>query len=140
MAKNGKLKRIHTYELSYAALAAAGGSGQTQFQVESDYDFWWVKSSAFVFDAAGLGVSKLQWPNIEVLLQDGKSLQQLSNQAVSVSGIFGSGEIPFILPQAHRVPGGATFTAVVTNRHATIAYSVRLCFTGVHVFRGTNGG
>ncbi len=133
---NGSLKRIHTYELTYAAVAAAAASSSpAQFQVEADYDFFWIKSSAFVYDAAGLGVSRLQWPNLEVVMQDGKSAQQLSNQAASIGALFGSGEIPFILPKPHRIPGGATFSATVTNRHTTTAYSVRLCFTGIHVYR-----
>jgi hypothetical protein len=131
-----KYERFQSYELTYTALAAAGGGDQKSFQVEVDYDFWWTKAQAFVFDAAGLGVSRLQWPNIEVLLQEGASNQQLVNQAASINSLFGSGEIPFILPRPHPVQGGSTMVATVTNRHTLTAFSVRLCFSGVQVLRG----
>ena len=130
-----KYERFQSYELTYTALAV-NGSDQKNFQVEVDYDFWWTKAQAFVFDAAGLGVSRLQWPNIEVLLQEGASNQQLVNQAASINSLFGSGEIPFILPKPHPVQGGSTMVATVTNRHTLTAFSVRLCFSGVQVLRG----
>lgn len=131
-----KYERFQSYELTFSALAASTGSDQKSFQVEVDYDFWWTKAQAFVFDAAGLGVSRLQWPNIEVLLQEGASNQQLVSQATSINSLFGSGEIPFILPKPHPIQGGSTLVATVTNKHTTTAYSVRLCFSGVQVLRG----
>ena len=39
------------------------------------------------------------------------SQQQLSNQASSIHNMFGSGQIPYILPKPHVVKGGATFNA-----------------------------
>ena len=129
-------QRFHSYELNFSALTAATGSGQDSFLVESNYDFYWMKSEAFVYDAAGLGVSTLQWPNIEVLMQDGASQQQLSNRAVALASLFGTGQIPYILPKPHAVYGGATFNATVYNKHTTTAYSVRLLFSGIHVDRG----
>lgn len=131
-----KYERFQSYELTYSALAALTGSDQKSFQVEVDYDFWWTKAQAFVFDAAGLGVSRLQWPNIEVLLQEGSSNQQLVSQATSINSLFGSGEVPFILPKPHPIQGGSTLVGTVTNKHTTTAYSVRLCFSGVQVLRG----
>lgn len=129
-------ERFANYELTFAALAASTGSSQQSFQVESNYDFWWIKAEAYVYDSAGLGVSRLQWPNLEVLISEGASNQQLMNQAVSLNSIFGSGEIPYILPRPHTIQGGSTLTATVYNKHATIAYSARLCFSGVLKLRG----
>lgn len=130
------VQRFHTYELTFAALAAGGGFSQQSFLVETLYDFWWLKSEAFIYDVNGLQVSTLQSPNLEVVLQDGMSQQQLSNQAVAVAGVFGTGQIPYILPMPHVIQGGATFSATVTNRHLAIAYSVRLLFSGIHVAKG----
>lgn len=129
-------ERFANYETTHAAMAAATGSSQQSFQIESNYDFWWIKATAFVYDAAGLGVSRLQWPNLEVLLSEGASNQQLMNQAVSLNSLFGSGEIPFILPKPHTIQGGSTLTATVYNKHTTTAYSARLCFSGVLKLRG----
>lgn len=129
--------RYFTYELTMGPLVAATGQDTDTFQVQAAYDFYWFKSEAYVYDANGLGVSTSQWPNIEVLLQDGSTTEQMSNQSASISSMFGTGQIPFILPQPHRIDAGSSFNVSVVNRHATIAYSVRLAFSGVHVFRGT---
>lgn len=129
--------RFHTYELLFAALAAGGGSASDSFQVETAFDFHWLKAQAFIYDANGLGVSTLQWPNVEVLLQDGATAQQLSNRAASIPALFGTGQIPYILPKPHRIGAGATFNATAKNLHAANAYSVRLLFSGIHVKAGT---
>ena len=137
-----KIQRFHTYELTFANLAvsagneAAGGSSQQSFLVETAYDFWWLKSQAFISTyATGQGIVTTTLPLLNVLMQDGSSQQQLSNQAQAIASIFGTGQIPYILPQPHVVAGGATFNATVTNLSTTI-YSVRLQFSGVHVERG----
>jgi len=130
-------KRFHTYELTFSALAAAA-SGSGTFLVETLYDFWWIKSQAFIFDAAGLGVSTLLLPNLEVTLQEGSSQQQLTSQAAAIAGLFGTGQLPFILPTMHVIVGGANFNVTVTNRHTATAFSARLQFSGVLVMKGTS--
>ncbi|HJX19126.1 MAG TPA: hypothetical protein VJ437_13165 [Acidiferrobacterales bacterium] len=129
-------KRFFTYEVTLGPMAAATGTDTDTFQVKADYDFYWFKSEAFVYDSNSLGVATTQWPLIEVMLQDGGSTEQLMNQAAAVNSVFGTGAIPYILPQPHKVPGGSTFNVTATNKHASIAYSVRLAFSGVHVFKG----
>lgn len=129
--------RYFSYELTLGPMVAATGQDTDTFQVQAAYDFYWFKSEAYIYDANGLGVSTLQWPNIEVLLQDGATTEQMSNQAAAINSLFGTGQIPFILPQPHKIDGGSSFNVSVFNKHATIAYSVRLAFSGVHVFKGT---
>lgn len=136
-----RVQRVAHYVMNFAALAAnnvAASTGQDSFQVDSGYDFWWMKAEAFVFDANGLGVSTLQWPRLTVLLSDGVSQQQLSDEAVAVQSIFGTGQIPYILPQPHKVEATATMNATVTNFHTVTAYSVQLVFSGLHVQKGVN--
>jgi hypothetical protein len=131
----GAVNRFFTYELTLGPMAA-GAADVDNFQVQAAYDFYWFKSEAFVYDAAGLGVSTLQWPLITVTLQDGSTTEQMTSQAAAVSSLFGTGQIPYILPQPHLVTGGSNFNVTATNGHTTTAYSVRLAFSGVHVFKG----
>ena len=141
-----RVQRFHTYQLAYANLGvsagseAAGGSATDSFLVETAYDFWWLKAQAFISTfATGQGIVTTTLPLLTVLMQDGSSQQQLSNEAVPIAAQFGTGEIPYILPQPHIIAGGATFNATVTNL-ATTAYSVRLLFSGVHVAKGQAPG
>ena len=126
-------QRFHSYRLLFAALAAAANQ-PASFQVETDYDFYWVKAEFFAYDGAGTA-TKL--PLATVLLQDGSTAQQLSNATLPVSALFGSGEIPFILPAPHLVKAGSTFNATVYNISAATVYTVYLVFSGLHVPMGT---
>lgn len=130
------LKRFHTYPLLFSALAAAGGTDAKNFQVETGYDFLWVKGQAFVYDANGLGVDPDLWPRLVVTLQDGSTQQAITTGETPIHSLFGTGSLPFILPAPHRIIGGATFNATVFNRHVANAYSVVLAFSGVHVRPG----
>lgn len=132
------VQRFQTYELTFGPLAAAGGFAQKSFQVLTSDDFWWLKSQAFFYDVNGLQISTLQSPNMDVLLQEGAAQSQFSNQAVAIASIFGTGQIPYILPAPHVIVAGATFNVIVTNRHVATQYSVRLAFSGVHVAAGTS--
>lgn len=124
------LERFHAYVMNFPALAAAGGTLQQAFQVENSYRFEMMKLSAFVYDANGLGISESVLPRLGVLLQDGASSQQLTSAEVPLRSIFGTGELPFVLPAKHIVLGGATFLATVFNRHTVTAFSAVLVFSG----------
>lgn len=130
---------FYSFELTFGPLAA-GASGSGFFQVQTDYDFFWIKSQAFVYDADGLAVDPAQWPLLTVQLQEGASSQQLTNQAAAIGSLFGTAQLPFILPRPHKVAGGATFNAAVKNAHTATAYSVALMFSGLLVPAGQGLG
>jgi len=129
------VERFHSYVLSFAAIVA-GANAPLSFQVDTGFDFIWMKSQAFIFDADGLGVSRLQLPRLTAVLQDGSTKQQITDGEVSIAALFGSGEIPYILPMRHRIIGGATFNATVFNHHNATTFGVDLVFSGAHVQRG----
>jgi hypothetical protein len=129
------LQRFHSYVLSFGAIAF-GANLPLAFQVDTGFDFIWMKASAFIYDAAGLGVSTLLLPRLTVVLQDGSTKQQITDGEVPVASLFGTGQIPYILPLRHRIVGGATFNAQVFNRHTATAFGVDLVFSGAHVQRG----
>ncbi len=132
-------ERFHNYVLSSAAIAA-GGQQVLTFLVDTGYDFIWMKSQAFVYDANGLQVSTLLMPRLTVNLQDGSSKQQVNDGEVPIAALFGTGQIPYILPVRHRIRGGMVFNATVFNRHAATAFSVDLVFSGSHVVLGQAAG
>jgi len=125
------LRRFHDYPLTFGPLAFAGGNDIKSFQVETGYDFAWLKASAFVFDANGLGVAPDSWPRLTCLLSDGSTQLQISTGEQAIGNLFGAGRYPYILPIPHILRGGQTLTAQVFNRHTATAYSVTLSFSGV---------
>lgn len=126
-------QRLHHYTMLYPAMAPAAVLPQS-FQVETDYDFYWIKAEFFAYDAAGAATKS---PLLAVLLQDGSSAQQLSNIYPPVAAVFGSGEIPYILPAPHLVKAGSTFNATVRNDSGAVTYTLYLVFSGLHVPAGT---
>ena len=129
-------ERFHSYVLSTAAALAAGANTPLNFLVDTGYDFIWMKAEAFIYDANGLQVSTLQLPRLTVILQDGSTKQAINDNEVPIAALFGTGQIPYILPTRHRIVGGATFSATIFNRHANTAFSVDLVFSGMHVAPG----
>jgi hypothetical protein len=134
-APSGRKERFHSYVLSSAAILF-GANQQLNFQVDTGYDFIWMKAQAFIYDVNGLQVSTLQLPRLTVVLTDGATKQSITDNEVPIATIFGTGQIPFILPVRHRIVGGATFNAQVINRHGATTFSVDLVFSGSHVERG----
>ncbi len=127
-------ERFHNYVVP-SGVIAAGGNAALNFLVDTGYDFIWMKSEAFIYDANGLQVSTLQLPRLTVILQDGSSKQAINDNEVPIAALFGTGQIPYILPVRHRIVGGATFNIQVFNRHNATPFSVDLVFSGSHVFK-----
>jgi hypothetical protein len=133
------MKRFYTYELTFPATGTivAGLSSQQTFQVETAFDFYWLKAQAFIYDVNGLGIVTTTLPLLTVTLQEGSTQQNLNTSETAIANIFGTAQLPYILPTSHKIVGGSSFTATVFNRHAATAYSCKLSFSGLHVPAGS---
>lgn len=123
----------YTYELAFAAIAAAGGQQSNSFQVEANSDFILHKLSymADVAVAAQTDSTRIV-PLATVLLTNSGTARQMMNAAVPIPSLFGTGQLPFILPASFLLKGNTTFTAQVTSYVvAGTVYNIRLSFHGV---------
>jgi hypothetical protein len=123
-----------TYGVSFAALAPAGTATGT-FNIEADSDFLWSKA-AFQADiaAAAFTASAQPVPNVTVLITDTGAGRQLMNVAVPLATLFGTGQLPFILPRQRRFASRSTVNVSLTNYDAAVTYNVRLSFIGQKAF------
>lgn len=119
-------KDFFTYEVDITSTIAASGSTTSTFTVQADSDFLWTKAA---YIQTGTGVPA-------ILIQDTGSGRNLMTQAVPVASIFGTGQLPFILPRQRIFVARATVTVTITNLDAvnTIT-SLRLSFIGEKGFR-----
>ena len=134
---NGKNKGFYSYTVLFVSIAPAAVPS-LPFQTDTDSDFFWMKSTMFA-DIAGAAQtdSSRVLPLLKVLLQDGASSRQLMKEELPVAALFGSGEIPYILPVPHRIAPGSTFNVSVRNYSAATTYAnVYLVFSGVKVYLG----
>jgi hypothetical protein len=128
--RNYFAKDFFTYEVDFSALLA--GSSQTQsFTIQADADFLLSKLaySANIANAAYEDATR-PIPNVSVLIQDTGSGRNLMNLAVPLASIFGTGQLPFILPRQRIFLANATVNVTLNNFDAATAYNCRLSFIG----------
>lgn len=143
MGSSGNVPRVQfwedftVYELDSGSIAAAAVNN-VNFLVQQDSAFKWMKSAYFA-DLAGAAVTSSARivPLATVQIQDGGSGRNLFSAAVPVPSIFGTGDLPFILPIPRRFKPFSQVNATVTNFSAATTYSnIRLSLIGTKVFRG----
>lgn len=124
-------KDFFTYELDFSALAASATATQT-IQIQADSDFIWQKA-CYVADiaAAAQTDSARVIPLVTVLLTDSGAGRQLMNSAVPIPALFGTGQIPFILPRPRIFRAQSVVTVQVTSYVAAgTTYNLRLSLIG----------
>ncbi len=134
-----ELRSFYVYEVQTLALAT-GGNATDQIQIESDADFWWIKS-AFWADIAGAAQtdSSRVIPNVDVQIVDTGSGRQLLNGNIPIPSIFGTGQLPFILPLPQVFKANSVVRIDFTSREAVITPNLRLAFIGYKDFGKLRG-
>lgn len=119
-------KDYFTYEVDFTAAIAASGNAVGSFTIQADSDFLWTKA-AFIQTGAGVPA---------ILIQDTGSGRNLMNQAVPVASMFGTGQLPFILPRQRIFVARAVVNVTITNLDAANPINtLRLSFIGEKGFR-----
>ena len=128
------LRSFYVYEVQTIAIVA-GGNSPDQIQVEADADFYWIKSAYFA-DLAG--VAQLEStqiiPNVDVQIVDTGSGRQLLNGNIPIPSIFGSGNLPFVLPIPQVFKANSVVRVDFTSREAAATPDIRLAFIGYKDF------
>jgi hypothetical protein len=125
----------YTYQVNFASIAA-GASASGSFQVQADSDFKWLKATCMA-DLAGVAqtVSAQVIPLVTINITDTGSGRQLMSAPVPIWNMFGTGQIPFILPVPRIFKARANVAITLANYSAATAYLVRLSFIGTKVFQ-----
>lgn len=131
-------QQFFTYVASLPAgttLAPAGSTTLT-FNIDGQSDFFWDKGMAYVDIASdGATASSLPVPGLTITITDTNSSQPLTNNPVPVSSIFGTGQLPFILPIRHVFFSKATVKLQIQNITDNSTYTrVDLVFGGIKAF------
>lgn len=129
------IKDFYIYEEDFNGLAA-GGSASGSVNIQADSDFVIQKLSYFA-DVAGAAQTENSRviPLITVLVTDSGSGRNLMESQVAVPSLFGTGQLPFILPQPKLFLARTTITLAVTNFSAATTYDLKLSLIGYKVFR-----
>ena len=117
----------------------ASGTQTDTIQIEADADFYLQKltyhcqapaATAIATDAVGLVASQRIIPPVAIQITDTGSGRQMMQNPIPIPSLFGTGELPFILPNPRLFMRNSTIQVAFTNLDATNAYTVRLAFIG----------
>lgn len=124
-------KDFFTYGIAITSSLAPAAQAPANFTLNADSDFLWQKASI----ASVTGGFLDQLPNLTILITDTATGRQLSNVALPVANSFGSGQLPFILPQPKVFQARSSVQVTVVNIDGATTYtSIYLSFIGTKLF------
>ena len=123
------------YQFPNFTSLAVGGNQTQSVIIQADSDFL-IEKLTFQADLAGVAQndSTRVIPNVTVLITDTGSGRQLSNVAVPITSLFGTGQEPFILPRPKRIAARSTLQAIVVSFEAVSVPTIRLSLIGRKIF------
>lgn len=128
-------RQFFVYDLSAAALAAAGTASDS-FNVDTGSAFVLQKMTCFADIAAAAQTADSRvLPLVKIQLRDSGSSRNWFNAELPIPLLFGTGEIPFILPVQRLVEPGSVVSAQFTNYSSATTYNIYLALIGTRLYR-----
>lgn len=115
---------------------AAGGVFNESVNIQADAPFMVVNQtySANNANAAATQATRIV-PNVYVTLMDTGSGAQMSDQQMPVVNNFGTGELPYTLPEPKLFTANATIQVTGQNADPATGLNLTLSFNGVKLFK-----
>lgn len=125
-----RLRDFFVYECKTLAIAVGGNTTDT-IQIQADADFI-LQKLTYQADQAGATqtISTTVVPNVDVQVTDTGSNRQLFFEPIPIPAIFGSGQLPFIVPNPRLFRKTSVIQVNFTSREAAITPNIRLAFIG----------
>lgn len=124
-----------TSDLNNAVAPTGTGNGSINIQADSDFVLQKLTYFADIAKAAQTENTRVI-PLMSIQIRDTGSGRDIIENATPVSNIFGTGQLPFILPTKKLFLARSTIAITVTNFDAAVTYNLQLAFVGYKVFRG----
>lgn len=120
------------------AAPAPGGNVNGSFLVDASSPFMLV-SQAFKADLAGVAQlsGTLVVPNWLVSITDQSGNRNWQNAGVPLSSVFGTGQLPYFLPQPRLIPANSNVSINVASFEAATTPNARLSFHGYRLYSGS---
>lgn len=124
------------YQISLTTDLAPAANLPGSVNIDTDSDFFWQKATAHVTSGDdGTTRSNELIPEINVTIKDATTGRDIMNGQVPMRNIFGTGEIPFILPVEKYFGARSQITMQFYNVSDNTTYTtVYVTFSGVKAF------
>jgi len=128
-------KLFYSYSLDSGTLSA-GASGSDAVTIESDSNFVLTKMAFFASDGAGAAQEHDTRiiPLVRIQLRDTGSGRNLLDGTQPIVNLFGTGEIPFILPIQQIIRANSVLRADFTSFEAAEDRQVELSLIGFKLY------
>lgn len=116
---------------------APGATLTGSINIDAQSDFWCIKTLYSAFNATsltGITANNRIIPLVTIIIL-GSSQNQMSNLAVPVASMFGTGELPFIWPRPRIFAANTNIQITASNFDTAITYDLRLQFMGFKKYR-----
>jgi len=131
-------KDFYVYQ-SEVTTIAPGANASDNINIQADSDFILYKLSFFATDDASVQPitdANRVLPEVTVQITDTGSGRQVLDGPLPIPAIFGTGELPFILPAPRRFAANSTIALSYSNfTTGTSTYQLFLAFVGMKVYR-----
>jgi hypothetical protein len=122
------------YNVLFDAIAP-GDTQQANIAIQADSHFKWIKATMQAdIDAAAYTSGARPLPLAALQLVDSGSGRQLFLSALPLELVFGTGELPFILPIPRIFRARSNIALTLTNFDAAVTYDIRLALIGTKMF------
>lgn len=129
-----QIKSFFGYSTTHSSVASGADDTQS-INIEADSAFALQKLAYFADIAAAVQTdSSRVIPLATVQIRDTGSGRDLFDNAIPIPSVFGTGKIPFILPEPRIFKPNATLQVIVSNFSASTTYNIRLALLGVKIF------
>ena len=114
---------------------AAGAAATVNVTIESNSDFL-VEKLTYTADiaAAAQTDSSRIIPNVTVQVNATGSGRNMFNITSPIQALFGTGQLPFILPRAYLLPAASTIQITFTSFEAAVTNLITVVFAGRKLF------
>lgn len=130
---------LQNRKVQYAAwtrnfvMAAAAVASTQEITMDSAYDALLIGATRVVTNAAGTTFSA-NGP-VLVMIRDTSTSDNITDQPTPLDNIFGTAQNPMIFPWPRLVKASGTVSTIMDNLDAANAFTVRITYHGVKVFK-----
>lgn len=123
------------YELDILAIGP-GATANANIQIQADSDFKLVKITTMADIAAASQLEGTRvLPLVTLQIVDTGSGRQIFSSPVAMGALFGTGQLPFILPVPRIFKARTNISLSFTNYDAAVTYNLRNAFIGNKIFQ-----
>lgn len=129
-----RAKRVEASFFTYGVLfnpLPAGGVLAVPTGIEADSDFILTKLALTAYSAAAVPVVN---PDYLSVIQDSGSGRLFQNQPIHVATLYGTAQLPFILPEPQLIKASSVVTITLTNNDPAVAAVVNISLIGFKLF------